>query len=129
MRTYAVSRGDFLIEEVTFCFPLVVDVYGHEYEVLVPFVRIEVRVRESNDAGSLKHQANKIYQRLVWGLGRVDLHGQSWKIMLKNEEVILRSIGVRDVIDFYDKRKWPLFGTSVKGVISNEYYECATLTV
>ena len=45
--------------------------------------------------------------------------------MLKNEEVILRSIGVQDVIDFYDKRKRPLFGTSVKGVISNEYYECA----
>ena len=60
MRPYPVFCGAFLMEEVMFCFSFVVDIYGHEYEVPVLFVCIEVCVRKTNNAGSLEHQANKI---------------------------------------------------------------------
>lgn len=65
VRPYAVSC--ILIEKVTFYFPFVIDIYGHEYEVLPLLVRIEICVCESNNAGSLEHQANTIYVRLVLG--------------------------------------------------------------
>ena len=84
---------------------MLIDIDGHKNEVSLLIIHIEVCVHKLNDAGCLKHQVNKIYLRLV--LGWVDLHGQSWKIMLENEKVVLRFIGVPDTIDTYEKREWP----------------------
>lgn len=81
MRAYALGIVGIylliLIEEVTFYLPLVVDIYGYEYELFFLHVRRYLRVRKSNNTGSLEHQANIIYARPI--LGRVDLHGQPWK--------------------------------------------------
>ena len=84
---------------------MLIDIDGHKNEVSLLIIHIKVCVHKLNDAGCLKHQVNKIYLRLV--LGWVDLHGQSWKIMLENEKVVLRFIGVPDAIDTYEKREWP----------------------
>jgi hypothetical protein len=115
MRAYVVGmvgmylRILILIEEVTICFPAAVDIYGYEYEVLLLLVRIQLCVRESDDAGSLKHHADQIYGNKTFSSLRVDLHGQSWKTIVNQEEIAFRPVGVIRSSGFDEKIVGPRF--------------------
>jgi hypothetical protein len=104
-----------LIEEVTIYFRAIVDIYGYEYEVLLLLVRIQLCVRESDDAGSLEHQAYQIYGNKPVSFLRVDHHGQSWKIIVNKEEIAFRPVGVIRSSGFDEKSVGPRFYTFVRG--------------
>ena len=73
-------------------------------------------VREANDAGSLKQKAKMIRRRSIWW-NRIDLHSQSWKAALQQEEIALGFVGVIDIgrlLDFDDELEWPRFCASVR---------------
>jgi hypothetical protein len=97
-----------LILIVTFYFRAAVSIYGYEYEVLL-LVRIQICVRESDDAGSLEHQANQIYGNKLVSSLRVDLHGQSWKTIVNKEEIAFRPVGVMRSSGFDEKSVGPRF--------------------
>ena len=119
MRAYLVGMVGIylliLIEEVTICFPAAVDIYGHEYEALLLLVRIQLCVRESDDAGSLKHQANRIYGNRTVSSLRVDIHGQLWKTIVHEKEIAFRLVGMILSSGFDEKMEGPQFQTSVRG--------------
>jgi hypothetical protein len=117
-----------LIEEVTIYSPVAVDVYGYKYEVLLLLVRIQLCVRESDDAGSLEHQAYQIYGNKLVSSLRVDLHGQSWKTIVNKEEIAFRPVGVIRSSGFDEKSVGPRFYTFVRGVKSNNITNALTLT-
>ena len=103
-----------LIKEITLYFPVKADIYSHENEVLLLLVRIQLCIRKSNDAGSLKHRAKEIYGRFA-SLLRIDLHSQSWKIKLEKEEIASRCVDMILCGDLDEKPERPRMLTAVRG--------------